>query len=528
MSYKKTKLIIISILTILCIFFVTSFDRFILSCKLLKGVEAEESIELSDCFPKPYKIIALKSHSTNRYVSCKIGGRGEDGKYENYNKPDADTDAVRITDYEKFELIPCSDGNYALRSVINRKYMTYNFFDGVVFSADFIKDDELVTLIDEGDNVKIKFVNCNKYICVENNHLDVSDIMVEGEWFDRIIVSSNSYNNEEMTILSSSDWFNLDGGSGGYWNIQDELGHGETKTLNNLGYNITLATIDNMEVVLGLKENNDRYDEKYDGIISFQGTGGYGDDEWSDLGSNLTGWGNAKEKLIHEGYYELCKKLHDKEDEVFLISENGSNLSLTYLINEAKHDNAHFTILGHSMGGALAQIYAMFLSVGHKIKTTHITGRTFNPALAIASDFPGKMKEFEKFEDWYNICVSSDSVPNGNVPGSINTYGIHRIGKTIWLYDKEPDVLVFYEGVGKYNNIAKNKHETGADFALYNMLNNIQKELKKYYKSKNETYSDIEDDEIVLDEDYINSQLFEYEVDYMFYPYIAYIKKYIG
>ena len=59
------------------------------------------------------------------------------------------------------------------------------------------------------------------------------------------------------------------------------------------------------------------------------------------------------------------------------ITDYANTENLTKLISKAKNGEAHFTLLGHSMGGAIAQCYALHL-VEKGIPKDNISGRTFN------------------------------------------------------------------------------------------------------------------------------------------------------
>ena len=138
----------------------------------------------------------------------------------------------------------------------------------------------------------------------------------------------------------------------------------------------------------------------------------------------------------------------------------------------AKCGQARFTILGHSMGGAIAQCFAVQL-INYQVSPAVIKGRTFNSALAFKGD-----TLCDLFTDWYNLCVISDGVPRGLVPGSIMKYGMHRLGKTIWLYDNEPDKDIDF-GVGEFfSNIILSKHNM--DRAIKDILLNTTSSATYY------------------------------------------------
>ena len=59
---------------------------------------------------------------------------------------------------------------------MNRKYLSYNQFEGLKFKADFVKGDEFVELIKIDGAYKIRFINSYKYISVkDDSSVDVTD-----------------------------------------------------------------------------------------------------------------------------------------------------------------------------------------------------------------------------------------------------------------------------------------------------------------------------------------------------------------
>ena len=456
----------------------------------------------SACFPKPYKIIALKSNVNGKYLGCDVGAKQSNGKY-NMNDSVIKAEADKIQAYEEFELVPCFGGSYyALRSRFNRKYLSYegmnyeaNFisYEGPKFKADFIKDYELLELDRDGTGCRIRFVNEDKYLCVGNdNKVGVTDDSAAGTWFQLETVSENNYTTEEKNALASDQWFNLDNKGVGYWNIQNEIGQEKsdltslrnTDSMYVLGYTMLgrkdrfASTIeyDNMQCAIGAKKLSDG---TYDVLIVFQGTDGYSNEDvfnfFRDIGSNLTSGINGYG--MHNGYAKMAEKLADHESDIVVnpyldaINKIDSDYTLSDFLNMAKDGKARITLLGHSMGGAIAQCYALHLAYERKINRKNIIGRTFNSALAVAND------EATPWPDWINLCVSSDTVCNGLVTGSIYEYGVHRLGRTIWLYDPEPDINND-ENFPK-SNIADPKH--CMDQALYNLLSGITKNNSAYY-----------------------------------------------
>ena len=422
--------------------------------------------QISDKY-KPYPIVAFKSTTNGKYITCDIGAKGKDGSYPNMNNPNYNVDATKIGDYEKFYYIILPDGKVALQTYMSKKYVCTTI-DGVTVS-DFITDNCKFTAYIDGEIYKFK--NGIYWLSQENGKLGVS--LFDGNAsFEKVIIDNNGYSEYEKNILSSGEWFNLEGKGVGYWDIQNEIGivkdndndfnqnsEENVRSLKKLGYNLMFRrdlnnnsntrTIeyDNMQCSIGVK----KVDGIYDVIIAFQGTGGYSDktekDAIRDAFSNLTGGiTNAKVSIngkttyvpCHEGYYLMAKKVFDNNPKNYYsrqaIARIGDDeITLYSLIEKASRGEAQFTILGHSMGGAIAQCFAIQL-INYGVNPSSIRGRTFNSALALKSD-----TICDLFTDWYNICVISDSVPRGLVPGSILQYGVHRLGTTVWLYDNEPD-----------------------------------------------------------------------------------------
>ena len=466
-----------------------------------------------------YYTIALQATSTGCFITCDVGAKDDQGRYTKMDNPDLNADATEIKAYEEFELVPCSDGSYALRSVMNRKFLTiwretddenhYYIYYG--FTEDFIGSNEKLILT-RGSKGVIKTKDYDLWLYVKDGKLDVTPDVNKAEVFNQILVDDNSYTEEELRVLSQDEWFDLDcQDKGGFYHIQCDVGtytKHNANTLRSLGYTLMneganfgrdYIEIDNMQCFVAYKKKTDG---KYDVIIDFQGTGGYDDEDTrQDVISNLTGdivtsvFGGStysNEYGLHKGYYDMANKLIVNESN---ITDYANTENLTKLISKAKNGEAHFTLLGHSMGGAIAQCYALHL-VEKGIPKDNISGRTFNSALAVDRDkiiirvdrdnyIEDVVIDNDKnnFKDWYNICVSSDSVCNGLVTGSIIYYGIHRLGKTIWLYDRQPDKdnetwslsLDIGENVKELAtflaNIAEKKHNMNA--CLYRLLYTI-------------------------------------------------------
>ena len=431
----------------------------------------KDNIAFSDKYA-PYPVIALKSKSNGCYVTCDIGARGSDGKYEHFNEPELHMDATKIAAYEMFYLVSCSDGSYALQSAMNRKYLTKDRSGGVTgalgwtgysyFYKDFVEDNCKLEIDKNSKHTTIRFTTSNEYLSYKNGNLEPDSDRNKAEEFE-IIYLKDDYEDWEKNILSSGEWFNLNDKGKGYWDIQNDIGAGKTDALERLGYTPMhlqgkdKTVVENHQMVcsVGVKKENGEYDI----IIAFQGTAGYSDEVWNplnvfeDITMSLINTPGSVERDgnvgVHPGYYLMVALFRDKEKDI-VAELDGKEIRYKTLLDEARKGRAKFTILGHSMGGAMAQIYAIILT-NRGISTDRIKGRTFNSAIAVTQGDDGEM-----FNDWYNISVSTDSVTNGCVPGSLNVYGVNRIGKTIWLFDNEPDKDI--SSSLNVSNISEPKH----------------------------------------------------------------------
>lgn len=450
--------------------------------------------QLSDKY-KPYPIIALKSVTNGKYVTCDIGGKDKDGKYTKYNNPDFYVNADEVHAYEMFYLVPLSNGQVALQTLMNKKYVQIG--GGYVGLSDFAMDNAAFFTISEGD--KVIFYSNGYTFSLNGDQLSTTVYTASVEPFIIELIDKNEYSNWEKNILSSGEWFNIDDTGVGYWNVQREIGITKGKDFNKnseanvnalkkLGYtlmyrrdlnhnrNTRTVEYDNMQCAIGVK----KVDGIYDVIIAFQGTCGYWDmtssNDFDDVTYNLDNGrhkryffekNNRIDVICHGGYHNMALKLvennYERNKERNTIAYIGKDeITLNELIDMAREGQAKFTLLGHSMGGAIAQCYALYL-VDCGIAPAAIKGRTFNSALAFADESACDM-----FTDWINLCVTSDSVPRGLVLGSFKEYGMHRLGKTIWLYDNESDNNLDIEFIENFTNIVHKKHNM--DYVIEDIL----------------------------------------------------------
>ena len=433
--------------------------------------------------------IALKT-SAGKYVVANTSAKGSFG-----NAPAV----VKKTQNGKkgqFALLHCKDRQYALRSVVNRRYLTGEWNNKMKFESDFVSTEEKLTFAWAGyAKWKIAFQKSGDWLCIKDGKLDTTSSKDEAEVFTLVLGSRNDYSKEDFAALRSDQWLGSNG-SGGYWTIQAELGGGKTDTLRNMGYtcfsfddpnpNDGIITIDNMQCVAGVREVNG----KKDLLIAFQGTGGYDGGNSADLAQDLmtnldldgtiqsgaSYGGGLNGSKFHVGYMRMADRLWDDRGSVTTSSYKLSDLLKS--VTAGKSD-VKLTILGHSMGGAIAQCFAERIyqqcktDKAKKAFLKNVRGRTFESALAFAADKPA-------YKDWINLSVDTDTVPNGVVKGSIlEKYGLHTLGRTIWLYDDDPETGITDTIFVKLGNIANYKHTLGDDQLPYKLLKGVRTTSRK-------------------------------------------------
>lgn len=409
----------------------------------------------------PYKIITLKSVTNHKYVSCDIGNKQKSGKYEHYYDPRITLTADKAQWYEKFYLVPLTGKKYALQSLANMKYVSVTGTGMLlgVMTADWADKREQFTMEKNGSRVRFYNPDTKCYLYENGTTVGASGDGHENSWFEKTEISTGTLSDTEKNILSNGCWFNLDGKKVGFVTVQQEIGKEKTVALEKLGYTPMYnkgqkkpegeqyyANLNN-RVAVGVKK---RPSGVFDVLVCFQGT-----DDLIDVFTNLT---DSVYDGQHKGYRGMALNHFANDAKNIIAPVDGKNMSLKTLQGLARRGEAHFTILGHSMGGAIAQCYAIYLNKSYEVPKSSITGRTFNSALAVTYDDP-------EFTDWYNMCVTSDTVCRGLVPSdvsrkfkssSIADYGIHRLGQTIWLYDDEANNNIDDKDLA--TNISNNKH----------------------------------------------------------------------
>ena len=398
-------------------------------------------------------IITIKSIKNGKFLSAHVD--------RDFRNAIVIADASSAGQWEKFRVVACTDGTYALRSIENLRYLSASQqvappMERIVHAVrSSIKKDEKFTIEKVDGIFYIKAKANDKYLSVMNDNV----VKAQGERHDawekfeiQVMTRSNgdytsNYNDEEMKILHDPDWFNIDGTKLGFWDIQAEvykdvyeIKKNYTYTMETLGYipmkynGKTLIDKDDMQCTIGVKQIDNG---KYDVIVCFRGTD-----------SNMDIIANLNDKITdgqHNGYYDFSRILVGIRSSVTAIV-GGKLLTLENLITSAIGKNTSFTILGHSLGGAVAQCFAIYLLDNRKIDKSQIRGRTFESAMAVTGDNKyrentGSQAGKVYLQDWYNIALDSDTVPCGNVLGSLERSGGGNIGRTVWLVDPEPDIV---------------------------------------------------------------------------------------
>lgn len=396
----------------------------------------------------------------------------------------------------QFALLRCKDRNYALKSVVNRRYLTGEWNNKMKFESDFVSTEEKLTFAWAGyAKWKIAFRKSGDWLCIKDGKLDTTASKDEAEVFTLVLCSRNDYSKADFAALLSEQWLGSNGSSG-YWTIQAELGDGRTDALRNMGYTCFsyedpnpddgIITIDNMQCVAGVREMNGTTDL----LIAFQGTAGYDGGNFGDTAQDLTTnldtdgmlqsgttyGGGLNGNKFHVGYMRMADRLWDNRG-----SAAASSCKLSDLLKSITRgkSSVKLTILGHSMGGAIAQCFAERIyqqCSTDKAKSAflkNVRGRTFESALAFSGDKPA-------YKDWINLSVDTDTVPNGVVKGSIlEKYGLHTLGRTIWLYDDDPETGITDTLFAKLGNIANYKHTLGDDQLPYKLLKGIRTSSRK-------------------------------------------------
>lgn len=458
-----------------------------------------------------HPLVALKT-SDGHYLSADIGS--------DFGSAPLKSDSTEIHAWEEFYLVSCFTDfsqawTFALKSSQNRRYLTKERNHELEFESDFVKDEEKFHL-SWNYNFDIKYSakgvpplthklsfgpdddyygTNTKWLCFEDGEAKLTSDESKAEPLTIVFRDANDYSQDDVDVLTSGEWFDMDEKGTGYWDIQRQVGLMDSEVkkgadrvaaLKELGYETAaygdydIVSIDNMQCSIGAKKmDSGPYD--YDLIIAFQGTGGYDPSglPHKDIASNLTS--GINELGMHKGYYTMAEKLWDKSQLIRIDMKEGNGYVLTPLYDllcGVIEGSVHLTLLGHSMGGAIAQCFAeLLLNKTNNIDEAmtfkqNVTGRTFESAIAISFDDP-------EYTDWINLGVDTDTVPNGVVKGSLlGDHGVHSIGRNIWLHDDRADEGTadkFMDNlVEDLGNISGYKHNMGGNELPYKLMNAFQ------------------------------------------------------
>jgi predicted lipase len=159
-------------------------------------------------------------------------------------------------------------------------------------------------------------------------------------------------------------------------------------------------------------------------VVVFRGTDS---SSWYNWAENMRAWrtdttypvpGAPKSVRVHSG---------------FLVLYNSSSMASTFKKAFAEmmqqHPDGSTIVLGHSMGGALAQLAALDLKIEHDLKDVKVF--TFGaPRLgnSVFSDFFN-----EHVTEAWRFTHGRDIVPS--VPPQL--FGFHHVSREVWLVDVE-------------------------------------------------------------------------------------------
>ena len=209
-------------------------------------------------------------------------------------------------------------------------------------------------------------------------------------------------------------------------------------TMRSLGFQqVTLNRINNLEYLIGFKDTADGVEV----IIAFNGT----DFEvfpnfpirLPDISDPTNIWNmafadliaNARNNVVngaHEGYSQMAELFASQSGAIRFYASPIITFTLDDLIERS---GTQFTLVGHSMGGAIAQTYAIYL-MNRGVPSANIRGYTFNSALAITEN----QRHYHLDMQWFNIMNRTDNVPAGAVWFSLQSEG-RRLGFDISLND---------------------------------------------------------------------------------------------
>ena len=139
-------------------------------------------------------------------------------------------------------------------------------------------------------------------------------------------------------------------------------------------------------------------------FISFRGTAGV-KDLWTDASLQKTKFMDNEDVVVHGGFHGYFKKFRDYETQLKI--QNNEVLSS---IVAAKSDDTIYLLTGHSLGGAIAKLYAASLKE-RGIKSSNILVYTFG-APPVGHD---SISASETFSKTYQFRIREDGTPYSGV-----------------------------------------------------------------------------------------------------------------
>ena len=288
-----------------------------------------------------------------------------------------------------------------------------------------------------------------RYVPTYNRRYSKEDFRIDNNFITFMTNMHNRNFNWEY-MLKMAEVQNIVGEiAGGNRNNQQRLSN---ILMSELGYqSIIYEPINNMQYVIAFKNTTSGV-SNVEVLISFHGT----DLTPADITANTN---NSLVNGVHKGYWEMAEKLISNRHRINFHVDDIFNKTLTFSLDDLINDsNTKFTLIGHSMGGAIAQAFAIWL-MNLGVDSERITGYTFNSALVITE----RQKHYNLDFSWFNIMNRTDNVSAGAVFRSLGRNG-RRLGFDIPINDPNmPNA--HYEG-----NITPNK-EHHPMYYLLNILN---------------------------------------------------------
>lgn len=145
--------------------------------------------------------------------------------------------------------------------------------------------------------------------------------------------------------------------------------------------------------------------------IAFRGT-----DPWdpADLATDFNIF--KTNEGIHQGFYNTATAFYNKRDNI-LLNINEEKISLGTIINDMQNENSQYKMIvtGHSLGGAVADVF-----VGHTLRTAgvkeyNVTAYTFGAPKSVSTTYANSAN----VKNIINIVNADDWVPTQSLSGQV-------------------------------------------------------------------------------------------------------------